>query len=180
MALMERSERCLHLEYARTGCGFAVWLLCLHCRFSWGLALLVQKAIDTCIALDDTLLQTAEGSVFCFRLCSQCLLTLLKLRFHRWFHSLLPSGKVMYVKCLQTLTGYSTVRWFRCKSCCHTPYSLCIWLFLFLTEPKASRWCQLPPMHPVQTLGIWESFVIHSSRWKFPTHIIPRQLTKVS
>lgn len=50
---------------------------------------------------------------------------------------------------------------------------------VFLAEPKASRWCQLPPLHPVQALGIWKSFVIYSSRWKFPTHIIPCQLTKV-
>lgn len=52
-------------------------------------------------------------------------------------------------------------------------------LLFSVAESKASRWCQLPPLHSVQALGIWKSSVVYSSRWKLPTHIIPCQLTEV-
>ena len=62
----------------------------------------------------------------------------------------------------------------------HIHYILWICLSsVFLTEPKASRWRQLPPLYQFQALGIWKSIVIYSSGWKLPTHIIPCQLTKV-
>lgn len=108
------------------------------------------------------------------------------------------SNKIMYIKYLQNLKHCETTWLYWChnnKRDCfilmdhinfsydlsyHIHYILWICLSsVFLTEPKASRWRQLPPLYQVQALGIWKSIVIYSSGWKLPTHIIPCQLTKV-